>query len=504
MSEQPPPQTLGTDTLETDTLETDVVVIGGGPPGENVAGTVRDAGLECVLVERELFGGECSYWACIPSKALLRPLDVRAAATRLPGVHVGDVDAAAVLARRDWFTGRAEGSPFGHDDAGQADWVASTGAVALRGDARLDGPRRVVVTTVDGERTVVARHAVVLAVGTDAFVPDLPGLRAAAPWTSREATDVRAVPRRLLVLGGGVVACEMAQAMRGLGAQEVTVVERGERLLGRAEPVAGDLLRQAFEEAGISVRTGTGVVRVDRPVPGGEVTAQLDDGTTVVADEILVATGRSPRTAGLGLDSVGLTGDRLRRGSVPVDDTLAVDTGDASPWLYAVGDVNGRNLLTHMGKYQARACGRAIAARARGTAVAAQGFGPATAAADRLGAPAVVFTDPQVASVGLTESAARERGIDVHVVEHDLGAVSGASLLADGYRGAARLVVDRERRVVVGATFVGQDVAELLHSATVAVVGEVPLERLWHAVPSFPTISEVWLRLLEAYPDAAG
>ncbi|MBI4943656.1 MAG: NAD(P)/FAD-dependent oxidoreductase, partial [Actinobacteria bacterium] len=222
---------------------------------------------------------------------------------------------------------------------------------------------------------------------------------------------------------------------------------------------------------------------------------------------ILVATGRSPRTAGLGLDSVGLTTEHLNRGYVPVDDTLAV-TGPgldpAAPWLYAVGDVNGRNLLTHMGKYQARACGAAVAARAAGRAVAPDArFTAVTATADGLGAPAVVFTDPQVASVGLTEAAARERGLDVHVVDHDLGAVSGAALLADGYRGSARLVVDRTRRVVVGATFVGQDVAELLHSATVAVVGEVPLERLWHAVPSFPTISEVWLRLLEAYPDAS-
>jgi dihydrolipoamide dehydrogenase len=496
---------------------TDVVVIGAGPPGENVAGTVRAAGLGCVLIESELFGGECSYWACIPSKALLRPLDVRAAATRLPGVPVGPVETAAVLARRDWFTGRQDGVPFVHDDASQVRWVEDTGAVALRGRARLDGPRRVVVALRDaagaeaGRAVVTARQAVVLAVGTAAFVPDVPGLRAARPWTSREATDARAVPRRLLVVGGGVVACELAQAFRGLGAEQVTVVERGGRLLPRSEPIAAAAIRQSFEDAGIAVRIGAGVVRVERPQPGGELTAELDDGTSIVADEILVAAGRAPRTGGLGLESVGLTDDRLSHGYVPVDDTLAVtapvaggEQGDR-PWLYAVGDVNGRNLLTHMGKYQARVCGAAIAARAAGRAVDPDaGYTAFTATADRAGAPAVVFTDPQVAAVGLTEAAARARGIDVQVVDYDLGSVSGAALLADGYRGTARLVVDRGRRVVVGATFIGQDVAELLHSATVAVLGQVPLERLWHAVPSFPTISEVWLRLLEAYPDAAG
>lgn len=485
-------------------METDVVVIGAGPPGENVAGTVRAAGLECVLVEAELFGGECSYWACIPSKALLRPLDVRAAAGRLPGLDAGTLDPAAVLARRDRFTGRTDDHAYGHDDGSQVDWVESTGATALRGRARLDGPRRVVVATADGERVVTARRAVVVAVGTDAAVPDVPGLRAARPWTSREATNAAAVPRRLVVLGGGVVACEMAQAFRGLGAEQVTVVERGDRLLGRSEPLAGDAVAQAFAAAGIDVRLGVAAARVERPAAGGEVTVTLDDGTRLVADEVLVAAGRSPRTGDLGLETVGLTADRLERGYLPVDDSLAVrgvDPGDdGDPWLYAVGDVNGRSLLTHMGKYQARVCGAVIAARAAGRPADGPGF---TASADAVGAPSVVFTDPQVASVGRTEAAARAAGLDVQVVDYDLGSVSGAALLADGYRGTARFVVDRTRRVVVGATFVGQDVAELLHSATVAIVGEVPLERLWHAVPSFPTVSEVWLRFLEAVPDAA-
>jgi len=473
-----------------DTLEVDVVVIGGGPAGENVAGRVRRGDLSVVLVESELFGGECSYWACMPSKALLRPVELHAAARRLPGLHVGPIDAAAVLRRRDDFTSH-------HDDTGQEEWVRGVGAVPLRGRARLDGERRVVVHRAGGGSTVItARHAVVLAVGSDAAVPPVPGLREAAPWTSREVTNAEAVPRRLVVLGGGVVACEMAQAMRGLGAQEVTVVERGDRLLGRLAPIAGRLLGEAFAEAGIRVETGSGLVSVERPVPGGEVTATLASGQRLVADEIVVATGRRPRTDGLGLDTVGLTGDRLARGGyVPVDDGLAVQ-GVGGGWLYAVGDVNGRSLLTHMGKYQGRVVGELIVARAAGLPDDGPGM---RARADGLGAPAVVFTDPQVASVGRTEDEAREAGLRVRTVEYDIASVAGASLLADRYRGRASMVVDEDRRVVVGATFVGQDVAELLHSATVAVVGEVPLDVLWHAVPSYPTVSEVWLRLMEEY-----
>ncbi|MGP8301527.1 dihydrolipoyl dehydrogenase family protein [Streptomyces inhibens] len=476
----------------------DVIVLGAGPTGENLADRAHAAGLSAVIVESELVGGECSYWACIPSKALLRPVTARSEARRVPGLSdAADValDSSAVLAHRDAF------AAYWKDD-GQVRWLDSVGIDLVRGQARLAGPRRVVV---DGGRVLSARHAVAVCTGSRAVLPNIPGLAQARPWTSRGATSAKKVPGRLVVVGGGVVGVEMATAWRALGAS-VTLLVRGDGLLPRMEPFAGHLVAESLAEAGVFLRTGVEVREVRREAPGGPVTVVLDSpigpggsgGTPsdeIIADELLIATGRAPRTEDLGLETVGLAPGSW----LDVDDSCRVK-GVTGGWLYGVGDVNHRALLTHQGKYQARIAGAAIAARARGVPILeTDRWGAHTATADTLAVPQVVFSDPEAASVGLTAAAAERAGHRIRVVDQDLAAVAGASLYADGYRGRARMVVDLDREVLLGATFVGPGVGELLHSATVAVAGEVPIERLWHAVPAFPTISEVWLRLLEAY-----
>ncbi|KAB1139902.1 NAD(P)/FAD-dependent oxidoreductase [Streptomyces luteolifulvus] len=474
---------------ETETIAYDVVVLGAGPVGENVADRTRAAGLSTAVVESELVGGECSYWACVPSKALLRPVIARADARRVPGLRQsvqGPLDTDAVLAHRNYYT-----SDW-HDD-GAAQWLESIGAVLYRGHGRLTGPRTVTVTGQDGARHILtARHAVAVCTGSDAVLPDLPGLADVKPWTSRNATSAQAAPGRLVVVGGGVVATEMATAWQALGSQ-VTVLVRGKGLLNRMEPFAGELVAEALTEAGADVRTGTSAESVTRE--NGTVVVATDQGDRIEADEILFATGRAPRTGDIGLDTVGLEPGTW----LPVDDSLRVTGSD---WLYAVGDVNHRALLTHQGKYQARIAGAAIAARASGVPVReSDAWGAHAATADHHAVPQVVFTDPEAAAVGLSLAEAEQAGYRVRAVDVEISSASGAGLYADGYRGRARMVVDLNGEILRGVTFVGPGVSELIHSATIAVAGQVPISRLWHAVPSFPTISEVWLRLLEAYRD---
>jgi dihydrolipoamide dehydrogenase len=418
----------------------------------------------------------------MPSKALLRPATVVAEASSVQGVSGARLEPAEVLKRRDSFT-------HGWKDDSQVQWLNGAKIDLVRGQGRLAGERTVTVSRTgtsdagSSETTVLrARQAVVIATGTDAVVT--PALADVRPWTSREATSAQAVPARLAIVGGGVVGCEMAAAWSALGSR-VTLISRG-GLLDRLPGFAGDLVAAGLRDAGVDVRLNGNVSAAART--DGSVTLTLDDGTAVEADEVLSAVGRKPRTSDLGLDTVG-----LKSGSwLEVDDTLRVTAAEGG-WLYAAGDVNHLALLTHMGKYQARVCGDAIAARAAGREPAIRDL------ASKNFVPQVVFTIPEVAAVGLTAEQASAAGVRTRVVEYAIGNVAGAALFADGYAGRAQLVVDEDRQVIVGLTLAGPGVGEMIHAATIAVVGEVPLSRLWHAVPSYPTISEVWLRLLETY-----
>ncbi len=329
----------------------------------------------------------------------------------------------------------------------------------------------------------------------------------AQPWTNRNATGAKKVPSSLAIMGDGPVACEMAHVWSSLGTK-ITILSRNDGILSRYEPFVGERLMKVFKHRGISVRTNVNVKEVERPNHKQDlrpINIKLDDGTTITAQELLVAIGRTPNTDKLGLETIGLKpGDWLQ-----VDDTCLVQ-GVKGDWLYAVGDINHRALLTHIGKYQARACASAIIARAHGTLTSSNSGGSRSgnsydpwnkwvATSDHAAVPQVIFTDPQIASVGFTEKAARSLKINVRAVDCEIDTVVGAMLHTDGYSGHARIIVDEDRHVIVGATMIGPQVGDLLHSTTIAIIGEVPLERLWHAVPSFPTMSEVWLSLIENY-----
>ncbi|HKJ36088.1 MAG TPA: NAD(P)/FAD-dependent oxidoreductase [Solirubrobacterales bacterium] len=453
--------------------EFDVIVIGAGPAGEVLAGRIGDRGERSVaIVERELIGGECSFYACMPSKALLRPAEAIAEARRVPGAAeavTGDLDVGAVLARRDEVI-------HDLDDSGQLPWLEDRGIELFRVHGRLEGERRVRI----GDAVYEAKDAVVIATGTGAVMPPIPGLDEASAWSNREITTAKEVPESLVVLGGGVVGVEMAQAWSSLGSS-VALIEAEDELLPREEAFAGAALRESLTERGVDVHVGAKAASVSRD--GDMIEVELEGGRKLSGERLLVAVGRKPRTEDLGLSSVGLEDG----GYIEVDDQLRVEGSD---WLYAIGDVNGRSLLTHSGKYQ----GRLAADHIEGREVRAVNDGD--------DAPRVIFTDPQIAAVGLTEALAKDAGTDLEVVDLSTEGTAGGSFYGHGAGGTTRFIVDAEREVLVGATFVGPEVADMLQAATIAVAAAVPLATLANAVPPFPTRSELWLKFLEEYEKA--
>ncbi|KFX96461.1 hypothetical protein V490_03345 [Pseudogymnoascus sp. VKM F-3557] len=469
----------------------DVICIGSGWAGRTIAARVVKAGLSAIVVESELVGGDCPFWACVPSKVLLRSGEALKEANAVGGVREplanGKLDAEAVFKRRDTFTA-------GWDDRKLLiPMVESSGASLVRGRARIAGVKQVAVDSTDGQTLLLeARYAVALCTGSEPIIPDIPGLHEAQPWTPRHATSSSHAPEHLIIIGAGAVGCEMATAYASFGSK-VTLISSSSGILPKLDVEAASVVQKGLESDGVQVYLSTKVVKVEKTA-AGSVEVKLSDGTTIKGSQILVAAGRKAQTSNLGLEKLNILTDGA---PIPVNESLQVKAVPEG-WLYAAGDVNGRAPLTHSSKYHGRIASNAILARVKGSSTKATAWNNISATADILALPQVIFTSPTVASVGLTKKGAEAAGRSVRVIT-TTSATIASRVHADGYEdGWAQWVIDEKSQVLLGATFVDSNAAELLHASTVAVVGGLTLETLQHAVPSFPTLSEVYLNLLEA------
>ena len=439
----------------------DAVVIGGGPAGEVAVSRLSAQGLKVALVERELVGGECAYWACIPSKVLLRPPEARGEAQRAAGVATPSIDWPQVAAYRDYMIRNL-------DDAAQVQAYRDDGVDVFKGEGRIDGPGRV---TVSGQ--TLATERIIVATGSDARIPPVDGLPQAGYWTNREATTLADVPESIVILGGGPVGVELGQFMRRFGTR-VTLVQHGERLLTREDPVVGELIAGRLREEGIDLRLGVRATRVQRS--NGERIVQLDDGEQVCGRELLVATGRAPRVHDIGLESIGITPDPT---GLAVDERCRAAEG-----VWAIGDVTGVMAFTHVGMYQ----GRITAADIAGEAVRA----------DYRAIPRVVFTDPEIAAVGLTEQQARDQDIRVATAQVALAdAIARPWTYEQEPSGELGLICDRERQVLIGAWAVAPLAGDWIHYAALAIKTRTPLSVLRDSVAQFPTFTEAYLKAVE-------
>ncbi|KAI9725372.1 MAG: Dihydrolipoyl dehydrogenase [Chrysothrix sp. TS-e1954] len=470
----------------------DVIYIGSGWSANVSASRLIKAGLSAVMVESELFGGDCPFWACIPSKALLRPGEAFQEAAGVGGVRQRldiskGLDVGGVLERRNAWTANWQ------DDKMITPVYEGFGATLVRGQGRLTGVKTVEVTnSTGGSVTLHARQAVVVCTGSYASIPDIPGLVDAKPWTPREVTSANSIPNHLVVLGAGAVGCEMASAYSQFG-KKVSLICSASEILPKVDQEAGAIVRKRFEKQGVDVYLSTTVTKVQRDA-SGVVTIHVDGKQPIMADEILVAVGRKSRTEALGLEPFDI---KVDGSPIPVEEDLSVASVPGH-WLYAAGDVNGRALLSHTSKYHGRILADDIIARLNGHAKAPSAWASNAATADQVAVPQVVFTLPEIASVGLTRKAAAKSGRKVREVT-SMARTEGAELRMDGYEdGWAQWIVDETSNKLLGATFVGDNVTDLLHASTVAIVGGLTLDRIAHAIPAFPTMSEVYLNLLEA------